>query len=78
MSDVLGDSTCMDVDVDSVEAELNAYTRVQQVPLDTDPLMWWKQHVQEFPRLARMARQHLDSSRAICGGVSSPTLQGNM
>ena len=49
----------MDVDVDSVEAELNAYTRVQQVPLDTDPLMWWKQHVQEFPRLARMARQPL-------------------
>jgi hypothetical protein len=32
----------MDVDVDSVETELNAYTRVQQVPLDTDPLMWWK------------------------------------
>jgi hypothetical protein len=59
LSDLLGGSTCMDVDVDSVETELNAYTRVQQVPLDTDPLMWWKQHVQEFPRLARMARQHL-------------------
>ncbi len=43
----------------TVEAELNAYTRVQQVPLDTDPLMWWKQHVQEFPRLPRMVRQHL-------------------
>jgi hypothetical protein len=52
-------STCMDVDVDSVEAELNAYTRVQQVPLDTDPLMWWKQHVQEFPHLTRMVRQDL-------------------
>jgi hypothetical protein len=38
---------------------LNAYTRVQQVPSDTDPLMWWKQHVEEFLRLARMARQHL-------------------
>jgi hypothetical protein len=49
----------MDVDVDSVETDLNDYTRVQQVPLDTDPLMWWKQHVEEFPRLARMARQHL-------------------
>ena len=49
----------MDVDVDSVETELNAYTRVQQVPLDTDPLMWWKQHVQEFTHLARMVRQHL-------------------
>ena len=59
LSDLLGGSTCMDVDVDSVEAEVNAYTRVQQVPLDTDPLMWWKQHVQEFPRLVRMVRQHL-------------------
>jgi hypothetical protein len=49
----------MNVDVDSVETELNAYTRVQQVPLDADPLMWWNQHVQEFSRLARMARQHL-------------------
>ena len=39
--------------------ELNAYTRVQQVPLDSDPLMWWKQHVQEFPHLARMTRQNL-------------------
>jgi hypothetical protein len=28
-SDLLGVSTSMDVDVDSVEAELNAYTRVQ-------------------------------------------------
>ena len=46
----------MDVDV---ETELNVYTRVHQVPLDTDPLMWWKKHVQEFPRLTRMVRQHL-------------------
>ena len=59
LSDLLGDSTCMDVDVDTVDTELNAYTRVQQVSLDTDPLMWWKQHVQEFHRPARMAREHL-------------------
>ncbi len=44
----------MDVDVDIVETELNTYTRVQEVPLDTDPLMWWKQHVKEFPHLVRM------------------------
>ena len=25
------------------DLSLNTYTRVQQVPLDTDPLMWWKQ-----------------------------------
>ncbi len=42
-----------------MEAELNAYTRVQQEPLDTDPLMWWKQHEEEFPRLSRMVRQYL-------------------
>ena len=49
----------LDVNVDSVESELNAYTRVQQVPLDADPLMWWKQHVQKFLRLTRMTRQYL-------------------
>ena len=26
---------------------------------DTDPLMWWTQHQQEFPRLVRMTRQYL-------------------
>ena len=27
--------------------------------MHSDPLMWWKQHQEEFPRLARMARQYL-------------------
>jgi hypothetical protein len=58
----------MDVDVDSVKAELNAYTRVQEVPLDTDPLMWWTQHVQEFPRLVRMVRQNM----AVLATSASP------
>jgi hypothetical protein len=51
----------MDVNPSSVngETELNAYMRVQQVSNDTDPLMWWKKHQQEFLRLARMARQYL-------------------
>ena len=39
LSDLLGGRTSIHVDVDSVEAQLNAYTRVQQVPLDTDPLI---------------------------------------
>ena len=62
LDDLLGvSSTSMDVDPSSVnwETELNAYMRVQQVANDTDPLMWWKQHQEEFPRLARMARQYL-------------------
>ena len=62
LDDLLGvSSTSMDVDPSSVngETELNAYMRVQQVVNDTDPLMWWKQHQQEFPRLSRMTRQYL-------------------
>ena len=62
LDDLLGvSSTSMDVDPSSVngETELNAYMRVQQVANDTDPLMWWKQHQQEFPNLSRMVRQYL-------------------
>ena len=32
------------------------------------PLMWWKQHQEEFPRLARMARQYL----AVPASSASP------
>ncbi len=51
----------MDFDVTSVEgeAQLQTYIQVQQVPNDTDPLMWWKQYHQEFPDLSRMTRQYL-------------------
>ena len=62
LDELLGISTAsMDFDVSSVEgeAQLQAYMQVQQVPNDTDPLMWWKQHQQEFPDLSRMARQYL-------------------
>jgi hypothetical protein len=62
LDDLLGvSSTSMDFDPSSVngETELNVYMRVQQVAKDTDPLMWWKQHQQEFPRLAHMTRQYL-------------------
>ncbi len=62
LDDHLGvSSTSMDVDPSSVngETELNGYMRVQQVVKDTDPLMWWKQHQQECPRLARMTRKYL-------------------
>jgi hypothetical protein len=63
LDELLGMSTTsMDFDVTSVEGEvqLQAYIEVQQVlPDDTDPLMWWKHHHQEFPDLVRMTRQYL-------------------
>ncbi len=54
-------TTSMDFDVASVggEAQLQTYMQVQQVTNDTDPLMWWKQHQQEFPDSVRMVRQYL-------------------
>jgi hypothetical protein len=87
LDDLLGvSSTSVDVDPSSAsgETEQNAYTQVQQVSTDTDPLVWWKQHKQEFPRLARMPRQYWlylsllclrdssvvwDLSRLTCGAV---------
>ncbi len=71
LDDLLGvSSTSMDVDPSSVngETELNAYMRMQQVVNDTDPLMWWKQHQEEFPCLARMTRQYL----AVPASSASP------
>ena len=62
LDELLGMSTVsMDFDVVSVEweAQLHTYIQVQQVSNDTDPLMWWKHHQQEWPDLARMARQYL-------------------
>jgi hypothetical protein len=51
----------MDFDPSSLEgeAQLQAYMQVQQESNDTDPLMWWKQHQQEFPDFTQMARQYL-------------------
>ena len=55
---------------------VQGYMQVQQVPNDTDPLMWWKQHQQELPDLTRMARQYLtvpatvwDLYRLTCAGA---------
>jgi hypothetical protein len=62
LDELLGMSTTsMDFDVASVEGEdqLQAYMQIQQVPNDTDPLMWSKQYQQEFPDLTRIARQYL-------------------
>ena len=62
LDELLGMSTSsMDFDVSSVEGEdqLQTYMQVQQVSNDTDPLMWWKYHHQEFPDLVRMSRQYL-------------------
>jgi hypothetical protein len=62
LDELLGMSTTsMDFDVVTVEGEsqFQAYVQVQQVPNDTDPLMWWKQYHQEFPDFVRMTRQSL-------------------
>ena len=54
--------------------------------MDKDPLMWWKQHVQEFPSLAHMSRQYLDVPATSASperlfssvGLVKSDLQGNL
>ena len=65
LDELLGMSTAsMDFDVASVEgeAQLQTYMQVQQVPYDTDPLMWWKQHQQEFPEQTDLRGSLLDTT----------------
>ena len=58
-------SPCKDSRVKQAEAkrtaeeELTMYMGVQQVSSQDDPLMWWKEHENEYPRLARMAKEDL-------------------
>ena len=71
LDELLGMSTTsMDFDVSSVEGEtqLQSYMEVQQVPNDTDPLLWWKQYQEEFefPDLVRMDRQYLTVPDSTC------------
>ena len=45
----------------SVDAptEISAYLREKPMSKDTDPLMYWKEHVDIFPVLAQIARVYL-------------------
>ncbi len=42
------------------------------MPLDTDPLMWYTEHVQEFPRLDRLTRQYLTVSTTPMSQIVDP------
>jgi len=46
-------------DPPSIEDEYKAYDLVPQVQSNEDPLKWWKENEQFFPRIASMAREYL-------------------
>lgn len=39
--------------------EVSAYTSLPTIPVEKDPLQWWKANEDEFPRLAKLARKVL-------------------
>ncbi|XP_041654041.1 E3 SUMO-protein ligase ZBED1-like [Cheilinus undulatus] len=39
--------------------EVSAYTSMPTIPVEKDPLQWWKANEDEFPRLAKLARKVL-------------------
>ena len=43
----------------TVSNEVKDYMSMPSVPLDTDPLQWWREHQHRFPVLARVARRFL-------------------
>ena len=42
-----------------VPTEISAYLRKKPMPKNTDPLMFWKEHVDIFPVLEQIARVYL-------------------
>ncbi|XP_069105739.1 E3 SUMO-protein ligase ZBED1-like [Argopecten irradians] len=42
-----------------IELELVNYKSTQNMPLDADPLLWWKQQELNFPLLSTLARRYL-------------------
>ena len=43
----------------SIPAEISQYFTEASIPLDADPLLWWKTHERKYPVLAHMARDIL-------------------
>jgi hypothetical protein len=41
------------------EAEVQQYRECPPVPLDVNPLQWWKENETKFPRLARVVKKYL-------------------
>ncbi|KAK0152770.1 Zinc finger BED domain-containing protein 1 [Merluccius polli] len=42
-----------------IEAELSAYMQSSTIDNEEDPLLWWRTHKVNFPRLSNMARKYL-------------------
>ncbi len=43
----------------AIEAELSVYMQSSTTDNEEDPLLWWRTHKVNFPRLSNMARKYL-------------------
>ena len=54
--------------LDAAKSEIKAYIDEPSVPLDTNPLVWWKQAAYKFPLLSKLAIDTL-----VVQGTSVPS-----
>jgi len=65
-----------------IKVEISNYLALPSIAIADDPLLWWKTHVNEFPKLAQAAAKYLgippttaDSERhfSASGNIVTPT-----
>ena len=59
MAFLFGASYCAEEDEEDTESELEQYLSDPAIPLQTDPLVWWRAHELQYPIMSRLARKFL-------------------
>ena len=59
MAFLFGATYCAEEDEDNTESELEQYLSDLAIPLQTDPLVWWRAHELQYPIMSTLARKLL-------------------
>uniref|UniRef100_A0A667YW07 BED-type domain-containing protein n=1 Tax=Myripristis murdjan TaxID=586833 RepID=A0A667YW07_9TELE len=59
MAFLLGAPYHVEEQEENSESELEQYLSLPAIPLEADPLEWWKKHEQQYPIMSRLARKFL-------------------
>ena len=63
---------------ETLQNEVDVYFGLPDVPLGTDPLLWWPKHEKKLPNLSRMARQFLSCPASSASAERVFSLAGRL
>ena len=62
----------------AIKAELGAYMQSSTIDSEDDPLLWWRAHKTNFPRLSNLARKYLCMQATSSPSERIFSSEGNM